>query len=449
MKRLFLHIFLLTLPVIASAQHYLTLDSCLSMAVESNHRLAASRKGVDAARFDVKRARSNFFPSFSASGTGIYSSGSGHLGIPGGMLPVMDAQGFTGASAYFPGFDLDYKINTLFMAGVKFEQPVYFGGKIKTGYEMSKLALELSRLQESKTRADVIIETVNAYADVVKCDHLLSLAESYKGLLTELRRMTESAVRNGMKTRNDLLRVKVKLDESELNIVKARNAGRLARMMLCVCIGTEFDPDLRVEHSMPQLPEGAENLSGNYMDRPEYHMSELSRTLSLKNVTMAKSEWLPQIGLTGSYAYTHGFKLNDENLFHKWNFFVGLNISIPIYHFGEHRNRIQASEARYRQAAEETEHVHEMLRLDMTQAMNRLDEACMAHRIAESGVEAAEENLRMSTKMYEQGVETLSDLLDAQTAWLDMSQNLVEASVNRYRQWMEYRRAVGLLSSEP
>ena len=96
---------------------------------------------------------------------------------------------------------------------------------------MSKLGLEMSRMNVRKTTADIIVETVNAYADVVKCDNLLSLAQSYKSLLSELYRVTESAVRNGVKTRSDLLRVKVKLEEADLGIVKARNGRQLAAMM--------------------------------------------------------------------------------------------------------------------------------------------------------------------------------------------------------------------------
>lgn len=305
----------------------------------------------------------------------------------------------------------------------------------------------MSRMCVRKTRADIIVETVNAYADVVKCDNLLSLAESYKSLLTELYRVTESAVLNGMKTRNDLLRVKVKLDECDLNIVKAKNGRQLAVMMLSTCIGIPYSSDIKVSAEMPEVPDEIPFI-GDFMNRPEYRLLEMNRELKRKNIALAKSEQRPQIGLSGSYAYTHGLQLNGANLSHKWNFFVGVNVNIPIYHFGERINKVRASQARYDQTCEEMRHAADMMQLDMMQASMRLEESWIAYGIALSGVKSAEENLRMSNKMYQQGAETLADLLDAQTTWLEMSQNLVEASVNRYCQWIEYQRSVGNLAHD-
>lgn len=443
MKRLIAIIFL-ALSLGCPAQEQMSIDSCITLAVRNNHKLAAVRKGVDAAQYDVRHAKSYFFPSFSATGMGLYSTANGHLGIPAGPLPVTGPAGLTGESAWFPGFDLDYSVKGIYKGGVKFDQPIYFGGKIKTGYEMSKLGLEMSRMNVRKTTADIIVETVNAYADVVKCDNLLSLAQSYKSLLSELYRVTESAVRNGVKTRSDLLRVKVKLEEADLGIVKARNGRQLAAMMLSTCIGIPYNPDITFKPEMPAVPDEAP-LVGDFTNRPEYNLLEMNRELSRKNVALAKSDQRPQIGLTGSYGYTHGLELNGNNMAHKWNFFIGVNVNIPIYHFGERINKVKASRARFEQTCEDMRHAEELMRLDMTQAAVRLEESWMAYGIAESGVKSAEENLRMSEKMYRQGVETLTELLDAQTAWLEMSQNLVEASVDRYRQWVEYQRTVGNL----
>lgn len=429
------------------AREPMSIDSCINLAIDNNHKLSAAYRGVAAAQYDVRRARSYFFPAFSATGTGIYSTANGHFSIPSGQLPVAGDAGLTGESAWFPGYTLDYKVKTVYKGGLKFEQPIYFGGKIKTGYEMSKLGLEMSRMNVRKTRAEIIVETVNAYADVVRCDNLLSLARSYKSLLSELYRVTESAVRNGMKPRNDLLRVKVKLEECDLNIVKAQNGRRLAAMMFSTCLGIPYGGDITVDAEMPEVPDGIPTTE-DYRNRPEYRLLEMNRELSRKNIALAKSEQLPQIGMSGSYAYTHGLQLNGSDMAHKWNFFIGVNVDIPIYHFGERINKVRASQARFARTCDEMQHAEEMMRLDMMQAYTRLEESRMAYGIAESGVRSAEENLRMSDRMYQQGSETLADLLDAQTAWLEMSQNLVEASVDRYCRWIEYQRSAGNLASD-
>ena len=87
----------------------------------------------------------------------------------------------------------------------------------------------------------------------------------------------------------------------------------------------------------------------------------------------------------------------------------------------------------------------ELLQLEATQAANSLDEAQLEIRLAESSLAAADENLRLSRRQYEAGVETLSDHLEAQAMWQQAHRTEVEARIDGYLRWLEYRKAAGLL----
>lgn len=50
--------------------------------------MAAANKQTEAARLMSLSYKANFFPNFTANGTGIYSTADGSLGVPGGNLPV-------------------------------------------------------------------------------------------------------------------------------------------------------------------------------------------------------------------------------------------------------------------------------------------------------------------------------------------------------------------------
>ena len=58
---------------------------------------------------------------------------------------------------------------------------------------------------------------------VVRAKELGKVAQSYKALLDELMKNVEGAFRHGMKTRNDVMKVQVKLNEATLSIQKANN----------------------------------------------------------------------------------------------------------------------------------------------------------------------------------------------------------------------------------
>lgn len=136
--------FFLLFPLSLSAQEILSLAQCREMALKYNKEMAASAKQTESAHYTTKSYFGNFFPNFTANGTGIYSTIDGSLGIPGGNLPTFlpNATGQflpNGGYAYFPGIDLNYKVGTIYMGGIQVEQPLYQGGKIRAAYKMSLL----------------------------------------------------------------------------------------------------------------------------------------------------------------------------------------------------------------------------------------------------------------------------------------------------------------------
>ena len=137
--------------------------------------------------------------------------------------------------------------------------------------------------------------------------------------------------------------------------------------------------------------------------------------------------------------------MNGQNLLGNWGFSAGIRLSVPIFHFGTRSNRFRSARAKYEQAQAELESGGELLALEMTQAANNLDEALLERRLADTSMEAAEENLRMSRRQYEAGLETLSDYLEAQAVWQQASRTQVEARIGSYLRWLEYRKAAGLL----
>ena len=402
------------------SQEVLSLKQCREMALQYNKEMAASVRQTESARYMAKSYKGNFFPNFTASGTGIYSSASGHYGVEGGNLPVFmpNSSGQflpNGGFSYFPGIDLKYKIGLIYMGGVEVEQPLYMGGKITAAYKMSVLGKEMAQMNETLTATTVILNTDKAYAQVVKAREMKNVADRYHTVLVELHKNVESAYRHGLKPQNDVLKVQVKLNESELNMRKAENALRLATMNLCHFIGKPLIADIQV--------------SGDY---PE--------------VKLNRSELLPKVGVKGSYNYIHGLEVNDETFLYKGGFSVLLNVSVPLFHFGERINKVHAAKAKLEQTRLEQADMNEKMLLELTLAANNLDEARLESELSDRSLQQAEENMRVSKKQYEVGLETLSDYLEAQTLWQQAYCVQVDAHFRLYLNYVEYLKATGTLS---
>ncbi|MCI1682760.1 MAG: TolC family protein [Bacteroides sp.] len=442
---------LLICPLSLAAQKQYTLEQCRQMALKQNKEIAASVKQTAMAHYMAKSYKGNFFPNFTANGAGFYSGVDGTFGIPGGNLPVLAPNAATGALApngnyaYFPGIDLNYKIGAIYAAGVQMEQPLYMGGKITAAYKMALLNRDLARLAERKTASEVVVSTDKAYMMMVKAKEMMKVAGQYNKLLMELHKNVQDAFKHGLKLRNDVLKVQVKLNDSELAVRKAENALRLARMNLCHEIGISLLSDIDVSDDFPTVEQQMAPKTLDITNRPEYGMVGKQVDIARQQVKLARSEMLPQVGVKGMYSYLHGVKLNDQYLLDKGNYAVMLNVSVPLFHFGERSNKIRSAKAQLQQARLQQENANEQMLLELTRAANNLDEARLECDIADRSLTQAEENMTVSGNQYRVGLETLSDYLEAQTMWQQSYEARVNAHFNLYLTFVEYRKAEGNL----
>ena len=425
MKRLNMIIIVLLAPMLGMTQERLTLDKCLELAKSNHKRIEVADFQLQSAKYEKKATFAHYYPTFSITGNGLYATSQGSLGIEGGMLPVIGADGLpTGTSAYFPGINLDYRIDGIYHASIQFQQPLYMGGKITAGYKMGKLGEALAFQNRRLTESEVIYETAQAYAHVIRASEIGKVASSYNNLLIELKHSVSKAFERGLKSRNDVLKVEVKLNESELNLKRAENAIRLATMNLCHYIGYPLATQIAVDNCFENTAH--EKVDADISLRPEVQLLSKKSELMRQKVNMARAEMLPQLGLVGQYGYTNGLKLNGSKLFDDWNFLIGMQLSIPIGNWSSHA-KYRSAQMQYKQSQAEESEKLELMELEVTQAINNLNEAALELRLAESGCASATENLRVSSSQYSVGKESLTDYLEAQTLWLQAEQTLVDA----------------------
>lgn len=435
----------------ATAQDTLTLARCRELALKHNKEMQAALHQTDYARYTAKSLWANFFPNFTLEGTGLYSNMDGSFGVAGGNLPTFlpDATGQpmpNGGFAYFPGVDLHYKVGAVFMGGLSLEQPLYMGGKLRAAYRMGQLGQRMAQAQATLTTTEVILQTDEAYANVVKARQMQEVAQAYHALLEELLKNVQSARRHGLKTKNDELKVQVKLNESELHIRRAENALRLATMNLCHCIGRPLLTPLHTTSALPDVETSETLQTSDVSRRPEYILLEHKVEMARQQVNIERSGLLPQIGLKGTYNYLHGMEMNHETLFDQPAFAVMLNVKVPLFHFGERANKVRAAKAQLAQTRLAREDLQEKMLLELTQAAHNLDEALLECRIATRSLEQADENRRVSRSHYDAGMETLSDLLEAQALWQQAFQTQIDSRYRLYLKQIAYRKAAGLLT---
>ncbi len=446
----------LLLGTTAQAQP-LTVDSCRTLALQYNKQKQQAALKTQQAELTRKSTQALFFPDFSLQGAGLYGTGNGTysldlqsavapltgqlgqlmqgMGLPVTQLPQLNV----------PQYDIDYKVGWMYTAGVTLKQPIYMGGKIRAAYRMSQTGVEMARQNERLTDAEVIMQTDEAYAQVVKAEELVEVALRYQELLKQLDKNVESAVRHGLRMDNDRMKVQVKMNEAELQLLRARNGVTLAKMNLCRMIGRPLSSAITVSHTYPMVTDAVLLRSTNVNDRPEMALLEGQVQLAEGEAKIARSAMLPQVALLAKYGYTHGLELNNRTLLDGWSFAGGVTVSVPLCHFGERTNKLKVARLKAQEAQLQRDEKKELMELELAQAGLKVDEAETELALAASALQQAERNMQLSEQQCKAGFETLSDYLEAQAQWQQAHEREVDAHFRLYLSSITYLKAAGVL----
>ncbi len=445
----------------------LTLEQCREMALENNIKMAKASEQISQAEYTVKAMRANFLPNISARASYIASNAVMSETIDGGYLPTFVTDATTGELtpnimlsngtpvlgsdgqyiynqyAYFPGIELELEVNSLFSSSLQLEQPIYMGGKVASGYKMSKIAVELADLNQQLTSDQVILESEEAYWNCLRAQAMTQALETYKQTVESFYRDVENAAQVGMKTSNEQLKVKVSLNEAELNLMKATNALRLSKMNLCYIIGLDLTQDISLIE--PSYMSDFKYEGYDVSQRIEYQMLSKQIALSEQNERVLRADFLPNIGAVGMVSYSNGMRFNGSKLMNDTSLGAMVSVSIPIFHWGEGRNKIKAEKHKNAILRLERDQAEQQMELEINQAYHSLIEAQLEVRFVAESQTQAQENMRMTKDAYDAGRETISTLLEAQALWQKSLTDTVEAQASLRIAQTKYLKTIGML----
>lgn len=444
----------------------ITLQQAREMALEHNKEIAKSKLTLEQTRNDVKAYKTNFFPRINVTLADLYSTNKGDFSIAGGHLPIYMMNPATGTYlpnvsmgadgnyilnqyADFPSQKIDYKLGNIFLATVSLTQPIYMGGKITAAYRMASRGAEMANENIRLTESQVIAQTDEAYMQAIQARQLAEVARSYKQLLDELMKNVESAVKHGLKTRNDLMKVQVKQGEAELSIQRADNAIRLSTMNLCHIMGLPLNTPLQCavddgQSSMANLQPSMDN-SLSIDARPEVSILQAKTDIAKLQMKLTRSDFLPQLAVFAGYSYANGVKVSGSKLLNDGSAAVGATLKVPVITFGERIYKARSAKARYLATQTEQQDLTEKMQLELAQADNIYSEAQTELNITMRNLEQAEENMRLAQKQYDVGTEPLSQLLEAQTQWQQASASHVKAKCQLQVAYTKLLKAQGKL----
>lgn len=468
MKKTLILTFLIIHAVSLKSQGILSLDSCRALAIANNKELLISNEKINAAHYQRKAAFTSYLPNFAATGTymrnqkefsllsndqktalsGLGTSISGPLqqaaGIVGQLHPELAPLLSQLGGAIVPALNqagnslvdaLRTDTRNVYAGAITLTQPLYMGGKIRAYNKITQYAEELARQQHHAGMQEVILDTDQAYWQVVSLVNKKKLAEGYLELLNKLDSDVQKMIAEGVATKADGLSVKVKVNEAEMTLTKVEDGVSLSRMLLCQLCGLNITtPILLADEQIEDIPLLQTNPEFNvetaFSNRPEIHSLELAAKIYQQKVNVTRAEHLPSVALMGNYMATNPSVFNSfENKFKgMWN--VGVMVQVPLWHWGEGIYKTKAAKAEANIARYQLAEAKEKIELQVNQAAFKVNEAAKKLTMTKKNLEKADENLRYATIGFEEGVIAPSNVLEAHTAWLSAHSDKIDAQID-------------------
>lgn len=476
------------------AQQVLSLDSCRAMALRNNKSLSASRLQLDMARYTSKAAKTKYLPHVSALGgyeltsreisllskdqksalsnAGTNTTGALHENLAGALGNLAQQGVITpdqasslgdmfgqvgskiGEAVNHVGEKLVDALKTdtkqMYALSVMLTQPVYMGGAITAANKMAAISEDLAQNNIEASTQSTLHSIDKAYWTVVSVKNKKRLAESYLAVVKKLDDDVKKMIREGVATRADGLKVAVRVNEAEMQLTQADNGLALSKMLLCQLCGLDVDTDIML------ADEDAENLAAMGNDqpvdrevamenRPELKMLQNSVDMSRQATRLVRAAFLPQVVMTGGYLATNPNVYNgfERKLSGVWN--VGVMVRVPLWNWMEGSYKVRASKIATSIVELEKDDIREKIELQVSQSQFKVKEANRRLTMATKNVENAEENLRCANLGFKEGVLQTTDVMAAQTAWMQAQSQKIDAEVDVKLSQVNLKKALGVL----
>lgn len=407
---------------LAFGQKAYTLDECIQAALTNNVKMKNARNELEMARQDKKKAFTNYFPSVMASGTGFMADkGLVQMDLAPEMHMSMLKDGIAG--------------------GVSASLPLFTGGQIVNGNQLAKVGVEVKRLQQNLSDNEVTLTTEQYFWRVVTLQEKLKTLGKVETQLERILRDVEASVEAGVVTRNDLLQVQLRRNETKSSRLQLENALSISRNMLAQYTGLGSD-SLAVAFSVDdRLPSRPDSL---YCDpesalglTSEYALLQQNVKASRLQYKMELGKNLPTVAIGGGYVY-HNFLPEDQR------FWVGFaTVTVPLTGWWGGSHALKKEKLQVKNTENQLADQGELLVIRMKNAWNGVNEAYEQMKIARLSIEQATENLRLNTDYYKSGTCTMSDLLDAQTLFQQSCDRYVESYTDYELKKREYLQVTG------
>lgn len=438
MKKIIFSVFVL-MGMLSQAQE-LSLKQAISYALEHKSDAEKARLAVEKSNYQIQEVRANALPNVSATGALMYN-------------PKLQATYVDGSNFGAPGivkFEMGQKWNSQVNAQLT---QVLFNQSVFMGLKAARTTREFYQLNQELTENQIIEKVASAYYQVYQTREILSNIESNLALTEKTVGVVKGLYDNGLAKKIDLDRTTVAMNNLKSAKQQAINGLQLAENALKFMIG------MPIEQSISLPKEGFEvNYDVSFSNKDTSHRIEIQALEKQKdlleiNTKVQKAAYYPSLALVGNYGWLGMgpknplFFSEKDNVY--WSDFssVGLSLNIPIFKGFGTKAKVRQAQVDLKSLEAELKDVRLAMDLAYENARNQITNSLLTIESQKENVKLAEEVLLNTQNNYQQGLASLTDLLDSERSLSDAKNSYTNALLEHKLAEIELLKVKGELKN--
>ncbi|WP_178372170.1 TolC family protein [Chitinophaga jiangningensis] len=318
-------------------------------------------------------------------------------------------------------------------------QPLTFGQR-NSQVDLAKAGEQYARADAGNEIFRHQVRVINAYLDVLVAAELETVYQENLVRTEANLSVVRTLVVTGIKPGVDTALLKAEMSKARVELLNSRKSREQAMITLAALVVTERLPAVNDSSYFTRLPSAfvPADTAGN----PLLALYDSNIELSKARKKVLGKTAMPTLGMWGT-AYARGSGIDyaghvqstDGLAFQRYNYGVGLQLSIPILQFAKVRSQVQQQDYLIRSNEEKLQEISLQLRQQYELADTTLSTALLISKETPLYYESADFSYKAMQSRYQSGLANFADLMQAQYA-------LVKASADNKTAYMAVWKAL-------
>lgn len=399
----------------------LSLNEAINYGLEHSPVLQNSARDIEIAKKRVWETTATGLPQADLTGSYSYSPALA------GLTEIFT--GDTAGAGENPfGFDFNPDdLKTSFFMDIQVTQLI-FSGQYIVGLQAAKAYSSLSRLNNSKSKADLIETISNVYTDALISRSTKKTLDSTLAVVERTHHETQELYKSGFVQATDVDQLRIQYLNIMSSLETMERRIEFTERLLKFHIGLPVDQPIELTDDLDHLILSLELATSvadsmNISENIDYLLASTSEKLSQLNMRVQKAQFLPT--LAGFYNRHEDF---DDNFFNDQSpDMFGLSLNFPLFSSGQRLSQVGQAELEFMKARTNKQVTREFLRVQY--------ETMLAGYISARDIfNMQKENRDLSYRVYmhsitkfREGVGSSLDMNQAQRQYFEAESNYYTA----------------------